>query len=150
MLLKYVTRMEQTLWLHHWVWKVNQNRPVVSRTHAWVQIVFLLLGVVHPMMVDAWLTSTCKLILYKFNCIILLVKSPFDLHFFLFFSVEMAVNKDDWQIIAVVKDSLACTFKDIKKGSSYRFRVKAVNIHGASIPSKESDEITIEDDTIGK
>lgn len=54
-------------------------------------------------------------------------------------------DNEEWSQIAVVEDSLACTYKPTNNGVSYRFRVRAVNVHGPSPPSKESDKVTIGD-----
>lgn len=66
------------------------------------------------------------------------------------FRVEMATtDNEEWTKVDVVEDALACTYKPTKKGLSYRFRVKAVNVHGPSPPSEESDKVTFEDCEVG-
>lgn len=65
------------------------------------------------------------------------------MHFELLFRLEIQEENNDWIEYSTVVDSLATTIKDLKPGVSYRFRVRAENIHGRSKPSAESDEVRI-------
>lgn len=55
----------------------------------------------------------------------------------------MKQNDDDWEEVATVADSLAYTVKNLSPGVSYRFRVRAENVHGYSEPSQPTDKITL-------
>lgn len=59
------------------------------------------------------------------------------------------MDSEEWKQIAAVKDSLAYTYTEIKKGVNYRFRVRAINVHGPSPPSEESDNVIIEEFVTG-
>lgn len=59
--------------------------------------------------------------------------------------LEVQQNDNDWQECATIVDSLAYTVKNLDLNSSYRFRVRAENIHGRSEPSLCSDTVTIAD-----
>lgn len=58
--------------------------------------------------------------------------------------MEIQKDEDDWHELAVVRDSLAYTAKDLDPKHKYRFRVRAVNIHGPSRPSEESVSVMME------
>lgn len=57
------------------------------------------------------------------------------------FRLEIQEENNDWIEYSTVVDSLATTIKGLKAGVAYRFRVRAENTHGRSIPSAESDEV---------
>lgn len=59
------------------------------------------------------------------------------------YRLEIQEENNDWIEYSTVVDSLATTIKDLKPGVAYRFRVKAENVHGRSIPSGESEEVRI-------
>lgn len=52
-------------------------------------------------------------------------------------------NERNWLEIASVVDSLAYTVKNLKPGCTYRFRVRAENVHGRSEPSMASESVQI-------
>uniref|UniRef100_A0A1A9UZC2 Myosin light chain kinase, smooth muscle n=1 Tax=Glossina austeni TaxID=7395 RepID=A0A1A9UZC2_GLOAU len=52
-------------------------------------------------------------------------------------------NERNWLEIASVVDSLAYTVKNLKPGCTYRFRVRAENVHGRSEPSMASEPVQI-------
>lgn len=56
----------------------------------------------------------------------------------------MQVDDLEWQQIAITEDSLAHTVKDVSLGHTYKFRVRAVNVHGSSEPSEASDPVKME------
>lgn len=58
--------------------------------------------------------------------------------------MEIQQDEDEWHELAVVRDSLAYTAKDLDPKHKYRFRVRAVNIHGPSRPSEESASVIME------
>lgn len=55
----------------------------------------------------------------------------------------MQQGDNEWQEYATIVDSLAYTIKDLQPDNSYRFRVRAENVHGRSDPSQCSDVVTI-------
>lgn len=55
-------------------------------------------------------------------------------------------NESSWFEIASVVDSLAYTVKNLKPTFTYRFRVRAENIHGRSEPGLPSDQVHITED----
>ena len=57
-------------------------------------------------------------------------------------SLEMQEENKEWEERAIVVDSLAYTIKDLEQGT-YRFRVRAENIHGRSEPGQSSDGVVI-------
>lgn len=57
----------------------------------------------------------------------------------------MQDNDGDWNQIAVAEDSLAHTVKEVKVGHTYRFRIRAVNVHGPSEASEASDPVKMEE-----
>lgn len=57
------------------------------------------------------------------------------------FRLEIQIENADWIEHSTVVDSLATTIKDLKPGATYRFRVRAENVHGRSEPSTESEEV---------
>lgn len=57
--------------------------------------------------------------------------------------MEIQEENNEWIEYSTVVDSLATTIKDLKPGVAYRFRVRAENVHGRSVPSAESDEVRI-------
>lgn len=59
-------------------------------------------------------------------------------------SLEIQRDDEEWHELAVVRDSLAYTAKDLDPKHKYRFRVRAVNIHGPSRPSDESSPVSME------
>lgn len=59
------------------------------------------------------------------------------------FRLEIQEENNDWIEYSTVVDSLATTIKDLKPGVAYRFRVRAENAHGRSMPSAESEEVRI-------
>lgn len=56
----------------------------------------------------------------------------------------MQDNDLEWAQIAITEDSLAHTVKEVAIGHTYRFRVRAVNVHGSSKPSQASDPVKME------
>ncbi|CRL00790.1 CLUMA_CG014043, isoform B [Clunio marinus] len=59
------------------------------------------------------------------------------------FLLEMQQNENKWQEIIEVADSLAYTVKNLDCGVRYKFRVRAKNVHGYSLPSNPTDEIIL-------
>lgn len=55
-------------------------------------------------------------------------------------------NAASWLEIASVVDSLAYTVKDLKPLCTYRFRVRAENVHGRSDPGLPSDRVHINEE----
>lgn len=55
----------------------------------------------------------------------------------------MKENDGEWKEVATVADSLAYTVKNLTYDVKYYFRVRAVNVHGSSDPSKSTDEIVL-------
>jgi len=55
----------------------------------------------------------------------------------------MQQDGGDWKEVATVADSLAYTVKNLSQGIKYKFRVRAENVHGFSVPSKSTDEIVL-------
>ncbi|XP_036331379.1 myosin light chain kinase, smooth muscle-like isoform X3 [Rhagoletis pomonella] len=49
-----------------------------------------------------------------------------------------------WHEIATVVDSLAYTVKNLTPNATYRFRVRAKNVHGCSAPSLPSDAVELQ------
>lgn len=45
--------------------------------------------------------------------------------------------------VAKIEDSLAYTVKNLVHDVKYKFRVRALNVHGSSAPSKSTDEIIL-------
>uniref|UniRef100_T1P7Q7 Myosin light chain kinase, smooth muscle n=1 Tax=Musca domestica TaxID=7370 RepID=T1P7Q7_MUSDO len=62
-------------------------------------------------------------------------------------SLEEQQNESEWLEIASVVDSLAYTVKNLKPLFTYRFRVRAENIHGRSEPGLPSDPVHIAEET---
>lgn len=69
------------------------------------------------------------------------------------FSIEMQqvpadpndeTGESGWHEIATVVDSLAYTIKNLSPSATYRFRVRAKNVHGCSIPSLPSDPVELQ------
>ncbi|XP_065370324.1 muscle M-line assembly protein unc-89 isoform X7 [Calliphora vicina] len=58
-------------------------------------------------------------------------------------SADSNENVAAWLEIASVVDSLAYTVKDLKPLCTYRFRVRAENVHGRSEPSLPSDRVHV-------
>lgn len=56
----------------------------------------------------------------------------------------MQQDEDEWMEVATIVDSLAYTVKNLTHGVKYRFRVRAQNVHGKSLPSKSTEEIILE------
>ncbi|XP_019895634.1 myosin light chain kinase, smooth muscle isoform X5 [Musca domestica] len=61
--------------------------------------------------------------------------------------LEEQQNESEWLEIASVVDSLAYTVKNLKPLFTYRFRVRAENIHGRSEPGLPSDPVHIAEET---
>jgi serine/threonine protein kinase len=55
----------------------------------------------------------------------------------------MQQDEGEWQQVATVADSLAYTVKNLTHDVSYKFRVRAQNVHGSSPPSKSTEEIAL-------
>lgn len=55
----------------------------------------------------------------------------------------MQQDDSEWIEVATVIDSLAYTVKNLLPGSTYKFRVRAENIHGCSEPSLPSEDVEI-------
>ncbi|XP_014087258.3 myosin light chain kinase, smooth muscle isoform X2 [Bactrocera oleae] len=53
-------------------------------------------------------------------------------------------GESGWHEIATVVDSLAYTIKNLSPSATYRFRVRAKNVHGCSIPSLPSDPVELQ------
>jgi hypothetical protein len=68
---------------------------------------------------------------------------PPKLQYKILFSLEMQKDKQEWQEVANIVDSLAYTVKNLEDESIYKFRVRAENIHGRSEPSLPSEEIIV-------
>lgn len=56
----------------------------------------------------------------------------------------MQQDDKEWMEIASVVDSLAYTVKNLSFDTTYRFRVRAENVHGLSEPSESSDDVVLE------
>lgn len=56
---------------------------------------------------------------------------------------QMDIGEDSWQEVARVVDTLAYTVKNLQPQTQYRFRVRAENIHGRSLPSHVSETVKI-------
>ncbi|XP_075167097.1 stretchin-Mlck isoform X1 [Haematobia irritans] len=61
--------------------------------------------------------------------------------------LDQQESESSWIEIASVVDSLAYTMKNLKPSFTYRFRVRAENIHGRSEPGLPSDPVHIAEDT---
>uniref|UniRef100_A0A1I8NUE4 Muscle M-line assembly protein unc-89 n=1 Tax=Stomoxys calcitrans TaxID=35570 RepID=A0A1I8NUE4_STOCA len=61
--------------------------------------------------------------------------------------LDQQENESSWMEIASVVDSLAYTVKNLKPSFTYRFRVRAENIHGRSEPGLPSDPVHIAEDS---
>ena len=60
------------------------------------------------------------------------------------YSIEMRqVDEENWTLVAETYHSLSHTVTGLVPDQTYLFRVKAINIHGASEPSIESDPFTV-------
>ncbi|XP_033210455.1 titin homolog isoform X2 [Belonocnema kinseyi] len=60
------------------------------------------------------------------------------------YSIEMRqVNEESWTLVAETYHSLSHTVTGLVPEQTYLFRVRAINIHGASEPSIESDPFTV-------
>lgn len=57
---------------------------------------------------------------------------------------ELAGGESGWHEIATVVDSLAYTVKNLTPSATYRFRVRAKNVHGCSTPSLPSDPVELQ------
>lgn len=55
----------------------------------------------------------------------------------------MQEHDGNWLEHSTIVDSLSCTLKDLRPGTTYRFRVRAENCHGRSEPSAASCEVRI-------
>lgn len=56
------------------------------------------------------------------------------------YSVEIrSETESSWTTVAESCHSLSYTVRDLRQGEYYQFRVRAVNVHGASEPSAESE-----------
>lgn len=55
-------------------------------------------------------------------------------------------SKAPWLELASVVDSLAFTVKNLKPLCTYRFRVRAENVHGRSEPGMPSDHVHINEE----
>lgn len=56
----------------------------------------------------------------------------------------MQQDESEWIEVATIVDSLAYTVKNLTHGVKYKFRVRAQNVHGASLPSLPTEEITLD------
>lgn len=56
----------------------------------------------------------------------------------------MQQDEDEWVEVATIVDSLAYTVKNLIHDIKYKFRVRAKNVHGKSLPSKSTEEIILE------
>lgn len=56
----------------------------------------------------------------------------------------MQQDESEWMEVATIVESLAYTVKNLTHGVRYKFRVRAQNVHGSSLPSKSTEEITLE------
>jgi Fibronectin type III domain len=62
------------------------------------------------------------------------------------FIVEYSlVGSDIWSVAAENSHSLSYIIRNLQPGARYVFRVRAVNIHGASNPSMESEVIQMQE-----
>jgi len=52
-------------------------------------------------------------------------------------------DKDNWQQVTRVVDTLAYTVKNLQPQMQYRFRIRAENIHGRSEPGQASELVQI-------
>uniref|UniRef100_A0A0K8UDN7 Myosin light chain kinase, smooth muscle n=4 Tax=Bactrocera latifrons TaxID=174628 RepID=A0A0K8UDN7_BACLA len=57
---------------------------------------------------------------------------------------DLAGGESGWHEIATVVDSLAYTVKNLTPSATYRFRVRAKNVHGCSTPSLPSDPVELQ------
>ncbi|XP_054090488.1 myosin light chain kinase, smooth muscle isoform X8 [Zeugodacus cucurbitae] len=57
---------------------------------------------------------------------------------------KLAGGESGWHEIATVVDSLAYTVKNLTPSATYRFRVRAKNVHGCSTPSLPSDPVELQ------
>lgn len=136
-----------SMWqLHRLPSNVHQSRQVVDHTYPKALIVYRLHGVVHHMTVDVPSSDSCECIyVYWVQCICVqkwFVPNSYDIRNH--FSLEIQENDEDWIEHATIVDSLAITIKNLKLGSQYRFRVRAKNIHGCSVPSVCSEVVAID------
>lgn len=53
------------------------------------------------------------------------------------------VDEESWTLVAETYHSLSHTVTGLVPEQTYLFRVRAINIHGASEPSIESDPFTV-------
>lgn len=58
-------------------------------------------------------------------------------------SLEMQQQGGDWTEVATVADSLAYTVKNLMQNVTYKFRVRAENVHGYSQPSQPTQAIIL-------
>lgn len=56
----------------------------------------------------------------------------------------MQQEEEEWMEVATIVDSLAYTVKNLIHDVKYKFRVRAQNVHGKSLPSKSTEEIVLQ------
>uniref|UniRef100_A0A8D7ZZ73 Myosin light chain kinase, smooth muscle n=2 Tax=Culex pipiens TaxID=7175 RepID=A0A8D7ZZ73_CULPI len=59
------------------------------------------------------------------------------------FILEMQSEDNEWSEVATILDSLGYTFSNMIPAKTYRFRVRAKNIHGCSDPGAPSANVTL-------
>lgn len=59
------------------------------------------------------------------------------------FILEMQCEDSDWTEVATVLDSLAYVYSNLMPTKTYRFRVKAKNVHGCSEPGAPSANVSV-------
>uniref|UniRef100_A0A182QC83 Myosin light chain kinase, smooth muscle n=1 Tax=Anopheles farauti TaxID=69004 RepID=A0A182QC83_9DIPT len=60
------------------------------------------------------------------------------------FVIEMEQNDDQhWTCVKRVPNSFSCTMDSLQQDGSYRFRIRAENVHGTSHPTPASELITL-------